>query len=123
MKNKKGKIKKGKGKTKTKKVLVPSKPSTEVKPDFTTTALSKSNSKRIRFVRAIEKLIPTVTKKEKFYSIEKLVGDYGLDYRLARKVSKLLGLDSRGIVIKNTKFAKVEERLNSLVIEISIVKK
>ena len=104
-------------------VLIPSKPSTERVPDFTERAVTTSNSKRIRFLKAIEKLIPSVNSKEKVYSIDKLLGASGIASSLPPKIAKRLDLAGLGIILKGTKFERVEDRKNPLITEISLVKK
>ena len=104
-------------------VLIPSTPSVEKVPDFTERAVNTSNSKRIRFLKAIEKLIPSVNSKEKTYSIEKLLGENGIASSLPPKIAKRLDLAGKGIILKGTKFERVEDRKNPLITEVSLVKK
>jgi len=127
MKNKKKNSKGSKGKKKPNKVIVPSRPSEEKVPDFTTRAIENSNSKRIRTLRGIEKLIPTLKKgKELKVSLPKLIdADYVAD-SLLPKIAKRLDLASKGIILKPSKIELVT-RSNGTetkgVTEISLSKK
>ena len=117
---KKRKVKKGKSPTV--KILVPSIPSVEVVPDFTVRAIASSNSKRIRFRKAIEGLIPKVKKSPLVRSIDVLVGEDGVASSLLPKVSKSLDLASKGLVLRGTKDVRIEGNKSPLVSEVSLSK-
>jgi len=105
------------------KVIQPSVPSTI--PDFTDRAVSTSNSKRIRFLKAIESLISKVKAKEQKFTISKLIEAEYIANSLTGKVSKKLGLRDMGILLKASKVELVEKKNGGQtqgVTEISLVK-
>ena len=119
---KKAKARKPSSRKAKKEVLVPSKPSTEVVPDFTARAIANSNSKRIRFRRGVELLLSKVSKKKALeVEVRDLVGDL-VATSLPRKVAKSLDLSSKGIELRIIKTEAVEGKKAPLVSAISLVR-
>ena len=76
--------------------------------DFTERALEHSNSKRIRFLKAILEVSKKATKKEMKVSVQKLIGAEYVAPKLIGKVSKKLNLQGLGIQLKASKIELVE---------------